>query len=154
MTTNSEFFDWNDYIETDSDLPEIVILEPGDYNYEVTNLTKTYANSGAPMAKLTLRVFDDKQSTTVFENLVLSRKAEWKLSQFFRSIGQKKHGEGLNMDWNKVVGSTGRCKIVKGSYTNKSGNEVEKNEVDRYYDPPEVKENKEVAPTNNIWASN
>ena len=155
MAENSEFFDWNGYIEDDSEFPEIVILNEGDYNFKVTNLTKTYSQNGTPMVNLTLKVFDETQSTTVFTKLFLTRKSEWRLSQFFRSIGQKKHGEGLNMDWNKVPGATGRCKIKKEKYT-KAGEEKEreKNEVDRYYDPPEEKVNEEVAHVNNIWATN
>lgn len=151
MVQNPEFFGWNDAIENDSDFPERLLLEPGDYNFQVLDLEKTYASSGAPMAKLTIKVYDDEnRATNVWDNLVLQRNCEWKLSQFFRSIGQKKRGERIDMDWTKVEGAKGRCKIDKTSYTNNKGNEVEKNEIVKYYDPETPPESETV----NVWATN
>lgn len=129
----SEFLDWNSTISSDS---EFTLLEAGDYNYTITNLEKTYTkSSGAPMAKVTLKVYDDSNETNIVDNLVLQQNCEWKLSQFFRSIGQKKHGQSYKMDWSKVIGSSGRCKVKKETYQNQDGKEVETNRIERYYDP-------------------
>ena len=59
---------------------------------------------------------------------------EWKLSSFFRCIGQKKHGERVTMDWTKVVGSKGRAHFKPRTYTDRDGNERQANDVDRFYD--------------------
>ena len=137
---NNDYFAWDDTIENDS---EFTLLEEGDYNFEIQDLNKTYASSGAPMAVLTVKVFNDTSSSTLRENLVLQRNCEWKLSEFFRSIGQKKHGEPLKMDWSKVKGATGRCKVVRGTFTGRDGQERDKNEINKFYDPaPSATENK------------
>ena len=148
---NEEIFTWDSFLENDSEFPERTIFEDGDYDYRVTNVEKTFTKKDSPMAKLTLEISDEDGNTTlVWDNLVIQKNCEWKLSQFFRSIGQKKHGERCRMDWSKVNQSTGRCKIIKTTYTNKDGQEVEKNEIDRYYDPPETK--KEQTDNNDPWA--
>ena len=56
-------------------------------------------------------------------DLILSKALTWKLSAFFRSIGQKKRGEKITMDWNKVLGAKGRAHIKQKVYTNQSGEE-------------------------------
>lgn len=129
----SEIFDWDSVIVADD---EFILLEEGDYDYKVTKLDKGYSkNSNSPMATITLTVTGDQGSTTCTDYLVLQKNCEWKLSQFFRSIGQKKHGEPLKMDWSKVVGSTGRCKVKVDTYTNSEGEERKNNKIERYYDP-------------------
>ena len=55
---------------------------------------------------------------------------------FFRSIGQKKHGEKTVMNWNKVVGSRGKAHFKPREYQ-KDGQTRQVNDVDRFidYDP-------------------
>lgn len=138
MSNEFEDFSWDSYLELDDDKPERKIFEDGDYDYTVTKVEKTFTKNDSPMAKITIELKDENGDTTlVWDNLVIQKNCEWKLSQFFRSIGQKKHGERCRMDWSKVPGSSGRCKAIKTTYTNKNGDQVEKNEIDRYYDPPE-----------------
>ena len=67
-------------------------------------------------------------------DLILNRLVEFRISAFFRCIGQKKHGERLVMDWTKVVGSKGRAHFKPRTYTDRDGNERQANEVDRFYD--------------------
>lgn len=130
---NEEFLSWDDTIEEDG---EFTLLEPGDYDFEVVKFERAYTKSNnAPMAVLSLKVSNGLVSSTVTERIVLMKSLEWKLSQFFRSIGQKKHGEKLKMDWSKVVGSSGRCEIEIDSYTGADGKTRENNRVKRFYDP-------------------
>lgn len=133
---NEEYLSWDDTIEEDG---EFTLLEAGDYNFEVTEFERSFTKTtNAPMAVLTLKVFDENASTTIKERIVLKKSLEWKLSQFFRSIGQKKHGEKLKMDWNKVVGSSGRCEVEIDSYTDQNGKEQKNNRVKRFYDPEKI----------------
>ena len=67
-------------------------------------------------------------------DLFLYRTVEWKIAAFFRSIGQKKHGEKLAMDWNKVIGAKGRCHVKQRDYTNNNGEERTVNDIDKFYD--------------------
>ena len=86
------------------------------------------------MAILTLRVSDGSAYTSIIERLILHTKMEWKLSQFFCSIGQKKHGEPLRMNWNKVLGAKGRCKVYVDTYTTDRGEERKTNKISKFYD--------------------
>lgn len=127
---------WDDEIQQES---EFTLLDEGDYDFEVTKLERGRSNGSdkippSNMAILTLKVTDGRNSTTITERLVLHTILEWKLSQFFIAIGQKKHGKPLKMNWNRVVGAKGRCKVKVESYTNKYGEEKQSNRIDKYYD--------------------
>lgn len=118
--------DWDSEIEQEN---EFVLLPEGEYKFTVMSFERQRFNGSdkmgpCPVAKLTLEVTDGKLKATVFERLFLNSKAEWKLSSFFGAIGQKKHGEKLKMDWQSVVGSSGRAKIGVRKYNNREYNEV------------------------------
>ena len=136
-----EALDWESDIEKES---EFTLLPDGKYNFEVAAMERGYFNgsdkmSACPSAKLTLRVKDPQSgsSTNIFDTLYLNSKAEWKLSQFFICIGQKKHGEKLKPKWDSVVGSTGRCEIYTNKYKDRDGNVRENNKVRAYLEPTE-----------------
>ena len=131
------FLDWNDEIENDGQ--EFVTLEEGDYIFEVTGFERGRFPGGAKIpacnkAALTLQVKTPEGLAVIRTDLLLYKTMEWKLSSFFRCIGQKKHGERLQMDWNKVVGSRGRAHFKPRTYTDRDGNERLANDVDRFYD--------------------
>lgn len=135
---NNMCMDWNDAIESDGQ--EFVILEEGDYNFEVVEFERGRYPGSAKIpacnkASLTLAVItaEGKRATVKFD-LILYRSLEWKISQFFRSIGQKKHGERLVMDWNKVLGSKGRAHFKPRTYTTNEGEERKANDVVNFYD--------------------
>lgn len=135
----SEFergFDWNEEITAES---EYTLLPEGDYDFEVTKFERgrTKPESKFPncnMAILTLCVTDGKEATTVMDYLILHSKMEWKLSQFFLAIGLKKHGEPFRMDWSKVLGTKGRCKLIVDKYRTDKDEERESNKISKYYD--------------------
>lgn len=134
-----ERFDWDDEISYDGE--PFSMVPPGDYNFEITNLEKTKTAKGDNMAKLTFKVYDDETEGSITDNIVLIKRCEWKISQFFRSIGLKKHGETIKMHWNKVLGAKGRIRIKKDSFIGKDGNERESRAVDRYLDPAQADDN-------------
>ena len=129
--------DWNDTIENDG--LEFVILEEGDYNFRVTDFERGRFPGSAKIptcnkATLTLAVDTPSGTATVRFDLILYRTLEWRISSFFRAIGQKKHGEQFVMDWNKVVGSVGRARFKPRTYIDRDGNERTANDVDKFYD--------------------
>ena len=129
--------DWNDIIENDGQ--EFVILDEGDYNFTVTGFERGRFPGGPKVpacnkAALTLQVQTDEGVAVIRTDLLLYRSLEWRISAFFRCIGQKKHGERLVMDWNRVVGSQGRAHFKPRTYTDRDGNERQANDVDRFYD--------------------
>lgn len=145
-----EEFDWDSEINSED---SFTLLPEGDYNFTVTKFERARHNGSekvkpCPKAVLTLTVTDGKNSTSIIENLLLTRSLEWKLSQFFISIGQKKHGEPLKMNWTEVQGATGRCHVIVNKWKNKNGEDRENNRVDKFLDP----ENKaETAPVAGGW---
>ena len=129
--------DWGDTLENDGQ--EFILLEEGDYNFTVTGFERGRfpGSSKIPAcnkAALTLSVETPEGNATVKFDLILYRSLEWRISAFFRCIGQKKHGERLVMDWNKVMGSKGRARFKQRTYTNRDGEERQANDVDRFYD--------------------
>ena len=129
--------DWDDEISNDGG--SYVLLEEGDYNFKVVGFERGRYPGGAkiPQCKkaiLQLAVETSEGTATVKYDLILWSSLEWKLSEFFRAIGQKKHGEPFRPQWGQVVGSVGRARFKPRSYTDKEGNEKMANDVDRFYD--------------------
>lgn len=132
--------DWNDYIENEGEL-QFVTLPEGDYEFIVTKFEQGEHPGSAKvepchkaMLELTITVPNVGKSV-IRENLFLSKSVEWKLCQFFRCIGQKQHGKGVNMDWNKVPGARGRAHIVVNDYIGSDGTPRTNNKVKTYLDP-------------------
>ena len=95
------FLDWDSAIETDGQ--EFVTLEEGDYNFEITGFERGRFPGSAKIpacnkAAITAVVRTAEGIATIKFDLILYRSLEWRISAFFRCIGQKKHGERLVMD--------------------------------------------------------
>lgn len=133
-------FDWDDAITDDGQDQDWVLLPAGEYDFTVDELEKSYYPGGAKLppcncAILTLKIqHPDGTTNKVWDRLYLVKKVEWKLSSFFRSIGVKQHGESVTMDWDAVVGATGRCKVGVHEY-----NGQKQNDIKAYLDPAENK---------------
>lgn len=120
MSNENEVFDWDSEILDDGEERSFVTLEPGKYEFTVTGFDRAFyeAKEGgkAPScnkAVITIRISTDDGDCIIKENFLLYKKMEWKISQFFRSLGMKKHGEKLVMAWDKAVGKTGTVQITK-----------------------------------------
>lgn len=130
--------EWDAYIEKES---EFVLLPEGDYDFTVTSFEKGWFDGSAKIEACNKAILEltinapGLGSTIVKENILLSDKVEWKLCEFFRCIGQKQHGTGVKMNWNKVQGAKGRAHIVINEYTGNDGNNYKNNKVARYLDP-------------------
>lgn len=128
---------WDEEIENEGS--DFVLLDEGEYDFVVTKFERGRSKGSdkippSNMAILTLRVDDQ---TTITERLILHSKTEWKLCQFFTSIGQRKHGEKMRMNWNVVTGARGRCKIIVDDYIGNDGKEHYTNRVDKFLEPAE-----------------
>lgn len=111
------------------DSQEFVILVPGEYQFRVTNIEKTRSKGegklpSCNMVKVTCSINSPQGTANIIENLVLHTSLEWKLSQFFSSIGQKKKGEPLRMNWNNVMGATGKCSVINEEYNGNLQNRI------------------------------
>lgn len=139
MAIDQNLMDWDDTIENDGQ--EFVVLPEGDYAFTVTSFERGRFPGSAKIppcnkASLTISIDNDKGNASARFDLIMYRTLEWKLASFFRSIGQKKLGERIAMDWNRVVGARGRAHIKPRTYL-KDGQERQVNDVDHFldYDP-------------------
>ncbi len=138
-------FNWDDTITKDSS--EYVLLPEGDYNFTVESFERgRHAGSeklpACNKAILTLSIDAPEGTAKIIHNLFLHSKTEGLLSAFFSSIGLKKRGEPLKMNWQKVSGSSGKCKVGVHTYT-KDGETRKSNDIKKFYpkeDGPAFKE--------------
>lgn len=140
-TTDREF-GWDDVIKNDES--EFEIFPEGDYEFTVCKFERGRSSGkgkipSSNMAILSLSIeAANGKIYTLTDNLILHSSMEWKLSSFFRAIGQKKHGEELRMDWTRVPGAHGKCHIIINEWTNDKGQKRTSNKIDKYYDPDHV----------------
>ncbi len=126
---------WDDEITRES---EFVLLPEGNYDFTVESLERgrfagSEKMSPCNMATLTLVVKNPEtgEDVKIKDTLYLNSKAEWRISQFFLGIGQKKHGEPLRPNWNAVPGSKGRLELTVNTYQ-KDGESRKNNRVSKY----------------------
>ena len=133
--SNDYELSWDSEISKES---EFELLPAGTYKFTVQSVERgRFAGSekmnACPSATLSLKLSGpDGAEGTVQDTLYLNSKAEWKLSQFFTSIGQKKKGETLRMNWNLVPGSSGELELTVNEYTAKDGSQKKNNRVGKY----------------------
>ena len=114
-----------------------VLLPEGDYDFTVNKVTRgRYEGSDKMPAcnsvSVELTVWGAQDKAVITERFFLVRKFEWKLSQFFLSIGVKKHGEPLCMRWN-IEGMRGKCKVYIDKYQKQGGGEGQSNKIKKFY---------------------
>lgn len=128
---------WEDEISDEG--KEFVLLEEGDYKFTVAKVERARFQGSEKMppcnmAKVTFTIWGADDSTDITENFLLNSKMEWKLSALFLSIGLKKHGEPLKMQWSRVPGAKGKCHVFIDTYINKDGEEKKINRIKKFYD--------------------
>lgn len=135
---------WEDTIENDN---EFIVLPEGDYDFKIIDFERkrfegSTKMSACPKAEVSIKLYNkndpSSNSTTIKENLLLNRRMEWKLCQFFTALGLRKHGEPLKMNWNAIKGKKGRCKVIINKYVTDKGEEKENNRIDKFYEPDET----------------
>lgn len=127
---------WDDQIENEGQ--DFEPLPEGEYEFTVAAMDRgrfpgSEKMAACNMANLDFLVKDaEGNERHIYDSLYLNSKAEWKLSQFFLCIGQKKKGEPLKPKWGEVPGSSGRIEIYIDEYTDKNGKPRKNNKVSRY----------------------
>lgn len=139
-TNNDVAMGWEDTIENDS---SFTLLPEGDYDFEVLKFERGRFNGSAkmcacPMAILTIKCTGNGESTVITHNLMLNKKMEWKLCEFFTGIGDRKHGEPLRPNWSGITGKKGRCKLGIREWIGNDGSTKQSNEITKFYEPVAV----------------
>ena len=125
---DNQQLDWDSEIEDDG--KQFVIVPPGTYNFTVTNFERSHYEGSdkvppCNMAVITGALDGYDGNATFTERLYMLKQYEWKLSSFFRCIGQKQQGERIKMDWKAVPGARGKVKISTRKHQGKEYNQVE-----------------------------
>jgi hypothetical protein len=90
-----------------NDLKEMPPIKEGRYVFKVANAEEQTSKSGNPMIKLDMCVkISDYKSLPIFDYLVSTEKALFKIKQFCQSVGLPFNGD-LNVD--DVLGKTGEA---------------------------------------------
>ena len=127
---------WDDEIEKDGS--DFILLPEGDYDFTVESFERGRHNGSETLppcnkAILKLRINTPEGTALINHNLFLHTRTEGMISAFFTSIGQKKKGEKVKMNWNAVIGAKGRCKVGIRKWKGNDGEEHQGNEIKRFY---------------------
>ena len=120
---------WDDTIEKDNN--ELIILPEGDYDFTVESFERARHGGSDKLppcnkAVLKLRIDTPQGTAYITHNLFLHTNTEGLLSAFFASIGQKKKGEPLRMNWSLVPGATGKARVGIRIYNGQQYNEIKR----------------------------
>lgn len=137
MNIDNNRFGWHDAIEKDSE--DKALLPEGFYNARVLWVEKgEFAGSAklsaCPKAIITMMLDVGNVPTPITTTILLHRRLEWKIKEFFRAVGKAKHGEAYVMDWDNLGGAKLRVHVGQRSYTDKFGEQRTVNEVDKFVD--------------------
>jgi|SRR5690625_2170646 len=119
---------------------QFILAPEGDYDFEVIHMEKERHQGSdnlppCPMAVVHIRIQTDGGPVTIKHRLFLHQKTEGLLADFFVGIGQMKKGGTGRMNWNAVVGSKGRCRVIVRTWTGSDGEERQSNDIRRFYEP-------------------
>lgn len=128
---------WDDAIENEG--PQYVLLPEGEYEFTVVKWERgRFPGSDklppCPKATVTVNIKTPEGETNIDHQLFLHTKTEGLLCSFFTSIGQRKHGERITMNWNAVTGTKGRCKVTINTYE-KDGQKRQNNRISKFLEP-------------------
>lgn len=136
---NNEVFDWDSTIENDS---TFTLLPEGVYPFTVTGFERGHHGgseklSACPKAILSIEIDGGSLGkTTLQHNLFIHRKTEGLLCDFFTAIGLRRRGEPIRMDWTRVPGASGTCKVgIREWISSRTGETMRSNEIRRFLEP-------------------
>lgn len=105
--------DWNDSVEKGSDY---ILLPEGDYDFVIESFERgrfegSEKAPACPKAELKLRVETPEGICIMNESLLLYDRMQWKLAEFFLSIGAEEVDGRVRMNWNLVPRANGRATV-------------------------------------------
>jgi hypothetical protein len=133
---SDDIIDYDGTISHDSEFT--TLPENEEVTFTVTEIEKGRNSDGTKpqvKAKLLCVSINGKGQTTITDYITMTRKSEWKLCELFISLGMRKHGEPLKLNWD-IVGKTGRAVVMVDKYTNRTtGEEKTSNKIKKYLEP-------------------
>ena len=139
--------DWDSEIPSDQGRAEFVTLPTGtECGFVIAKFSRDRSKAGDPMAKIELIcTAEDGRRAYVHENLTLSPNAIFRVRKFGVAIGHLRANEPGRIDWDNVIGATGRCRMGVEPWKRRDGTEAESNKVKDWLAPVEAKAGEEVS---------
>ena len=108
------------------------VLPEGDYDFVVDDAGEKESTNGNPMIELQLTIEHDGHRVRVFDHLVFTRKAFWKIDAFRVCTGEKfVEGQKVSFEAEDCIDRKGRCLLCVDTYEGKT-----RNKVSAYLPPP------------------
>lgn len=131
-----EVLDYDGEIQNEG--TEFTVLPNGDEaTFKVVEVEKGRSKDGTKpqvRVRMALESVNGHGRTTLNDYITMTRKSEWKLCEFFTSLGLRRHGERLKMRWD-IVGMTGRCTVIVEEFTGREGEKKQTNRIKKYLEP-------------------
>jgi hypothetical protein len=103
----------------------------GDYAFVVDDAGEKQTAKGDPKIELQLLIKYNGRDFRVFDNLVFTKNAFWKIDQFRLSTGEKLiTGQKVNLEAEDCVDRRGKCHLYIDTFEGRS-----RNKVDAYLPP-------------------
>jgi hypothetical protein len=114
-----------------------VTLPEGIYDFVVADANDKRSTNGNDMIELQLIIKgENSQEVRIFDNLVFTPKAFWKIDMFRLCTGDKLvKGQSCDFDATDCLDRTGKCFVIVDKYEGR-----ERNKVGEYLDPAMIKE--------------
>jgi Protein of unknown function (DUF669) len=114
-----------------------ITLPEGVYDFVVADANDKRSQGGNEMIELQLIIKGpDGQESKVYDNLVFTPKAFWKIDTFRLCTGDKLvKGQSVEFDATDCLDRTGKCYVIVDKYEGR-----ERNKVSEYLDPAVIKD--------------
>lgn len=139
---NNEVIGWGDSFIAEEN--KFTLISPGNHPFTVKSMDRKIYDgngkipNGTPYAEVKCEVTGPEGTASIIERLYLLRRMQWKLTQFFQSIGQPVVvGQPFQPNWSTVVGAKGTAEVEVNEYNDKNGNPQKNNRIKNFLEPGE-----------------
>lgn len=131
--------------KTEAEITAAGLWPAGEYDFEVKDAAEKESKTGNDMIELQVNVFDaEGNRTTIFDYLVHTEKAAYKVRHFAEATGMLTQYESDEMNAHDCVYKSGRCKIIIKK--DKDGQYPDKNAISDYVKAAETAQRSSAAP--------
>ena len=107
------------------------VVPENDYDFVVDDAVEKESSKGNPMIELQLDIEHNGHHIRVFDHLVFTRNAFWKIDAFRAATGETLvEGQKVNLEAEDCIDRKGRCHLCVDSYEGRA-----RNKVDTYLPP-------------------
>lgn len=137
-------YGWDDEIDVNGS--DFTLLPEGEAKFKVLDVEKAKWKGsakipeGTNVAKVKFLLENENGKTTVTEDFILWSTTAFKISDLHKACGLRVEGEKIKMQWGKVKGSEGRCKVGIRVYDKKDGSKGEINEIKGWIYPTDTED--------------